>query len=262
MRDYNNLVVVATAAAQRAARFIRAAPPPPQDVWTTKTRHDFVTEIDRAAERLIAETLLEAVPGSAVLGEELTPSARPTADLVWIVDPLDGTTNFLHGYPNYAVSIAALADNTLVAGVVQDVTRDVVFSAALGSGARFDGRPIRVSAVADPGRALVGTGYPFKKLDLLDQYLAQFRTVLRATSGIRRAGAAALDLADVAAGRFDVFWELSLAPWDVAAGVLLVREAGGVVTTLEGSDDVLRHGSIVAGNPTMHRWLMETLRKR
>jgi myo-inositol-1(or 4)-monophosphatase len=262
VRDYNNLVAVATAAAKQAASFIRAAPPPPPSVWTTKTRHDFVTEIDREAERVIAEILLDAVPESAVMGEELTPSVRPTADVIWIVDPLDGTTNFLHGYPNYAVSIAALAGQTLAAGVVHDVTRDAVFSATRGGGAHLDGRPIRVSSLADPARALVGTGYPFKKLDLLDQYLGQFRTVLRATSGIRRAGAAALDLADVAAGRFDVFWELSLAPWDVAAGVLLVREAGGVVTTLDGSDDVLRHGSIVAGNPSMHRWMLETLRKR
>jgi len=262
VRDYNNLVAVATEAARRAAAMIRAAPMPNLSDWTQKTRHDFVTTVDRDAERLIADALTNAVPGSEVIGEELTPGVRSDAQLVWIVDPLDGTTNFLHGYPQYAVSIAAVREQQLVAGVVHDVAHDHVFTATHGGGARLDGRPIQVSHVADPERALVGTGYPFKKLDLLDRYLTQFRTVLRATSGIRRAGAAALDLADVAAGRFDAFWELSLAPWDVAAGVLLVREAGGIVTTLEGSEDVLVHGSIVAGNPTMHRWLLETLRKR
>jgi myo-inositol-1(or 4)-monophosphatase len=261
VRDYNNLVAVAKTAAERAASFIRSQPSPDADDWTQKTRHDFVTSVDRDAEQLIAQSLLSAVPGSAVVGEELTPGTRPDADIVWIVDPLDGTTNFLHGYPQYAVSIAAVEKDTLVAGVVYDVTRDSVFTAARGAGAWLGATRLRVSRVADPERALVGTGYPFKKLDLLDRYLAQFRTILRATSGIRRAGAAALDLADVAAGRLDCFWELSLAPWDVAAGVLLIREAGGVVTTIEGSEDVLRHGSVVAGNPAMHRWINETLNR-
>jgi len=261
VRDYNNLVAVAVAAAARAATYIRSAPAPDPVDWAQKTRHDFVTNVDREAERIIAAALVARVPGSAVVGEELTPGERPTADVVWIVDPLDGTTNFLHGYPQYAVSIAALWENTLAAAVVHDVPRDAVFTATRGGGTQLNGEPVRVSGVADPERALVGTGFPFKKLDLLDRYLVQFRAVLRATSGVRRAGAAALDLADVAAGRLDGFWELSLAPWDVAAGVLLVREAGGVVTTLEGNEDVLRHGSIVAGNPTVHRWLLEALKR-
>ena len=260
MRNYNDLVNYAARAAARAAAFVRGSPSPHPGAWTEKTQHDFVTGVDRQAEAMIADLLLAAVPGSAVVGEELTPGARPAADVIWIVDPLDGTTNFLHGYPQYAVSIAAVADGAIAAGVVHDVARGIVFSAARGAGARLDGAPIRVSAVADPPRALVGTGYPFKRLDLLDRYLLQFAAVVRATSGVRRAGSAALDLADVAAGRFDAFWELSLAPWDVAAGVLLVREAGGVVTTLEGNADVLQHGSVVAGNPAMHAWLMTLLR--
>ena len=260
MRDYNDLVNYAQRAATRAAALVRGSPAPHHGTWTEKTQHDFVTGVDRQAEAIIADVLLAAVPGSAVVGEELTPGARPVADVVWIVDPLDGTTNFLHGYPQYAVSIAAVADGAIAAGVVHDVVRGAVFSAARGAGARRNGEPIRVSAVVHPPRALVGTGYPFKRLDLLDRYLPQFAAVVRATSGVRRAGSAALDLADVAAGRFDAFWELSLAPWDVAAGVLLVREAGGIVTTLEGDSDVLQHGSIVAGNPAMHQWLIELLR--
>jgi myo-inositol-1(or 4)-monophosphatase len=260
VRDYNDLVAFAEDAAARAAAFIRDAPAPDPGAWTEKTQHDFVTGVDRHAETLIAETLLAAVPGSAIVGEELSPGARPSAEVVWVVDPLDGTTNFLHGYPEYAVSIAAIADGTLAAGVVHDVARDTVYSAMHGSGARCDGDRIRVSTVADPRRALVGTGYPFKRLDLLDRYLPQFAAVVQGTSGVRRAGAAAIDLANVAAGRFDGFWELSLAPWDFAAGVLLVREAGGIVTTLTGDIDVLQHGSVVAGNPAMHAWLMKLLR--
>lgn len=260
VRNYNDLVAWAMRAAARAAAFVRQSRPPAAGDWTEKTQHDFVTAVDRQAEALIADTLLGGVPGSAIVGEELTPGARPEADVVWIVDPLDGTTNFLHGYPQYAVSIAAVADGTLAAGVVHDVTRDAVFHAALGQGARLGEERLRVSAQTHPPHALVGTGYPFKRLDLLERYLPQFAAVVRGTSGVRRAGSAALDLADVAAGRFDAFWELSLAPWDVAAGVLLVREAGGVVTTLAGDDDVLQHGSIVAGNPILHAWLMQLLR--
>lgn len=259
MRNYNDLVTVARTAARRAAEFIRSAPTPDPSQWSEKARHDFVTTIDRRAEELIAETLLAAVPGSVIVGEELSPGARRTADLVWIVDPLDGTTNFLHGYPQYAVSIAATDGAVLAAGVVHDVARDVVFSAARGAGARLGDRPIHVSATTDPARALVGTGFPFKDLQHVDRYLAQFRAVVASTSGLRRAGAAALDLADVACGRFDAFWELSLAAWDVAAGVLLIREAGGVVTTLEGDEDMLQHGSVVAGNPAMHPWLIHLL---
>lgn len=260
MRDYNDLVACAEDAAQRAARLVRVARVPAPGEWTEKTQHDFVTSVDRRAETLIAETLLAAVPGSAIVGEELTPGARPQAGVVWIVDPLDGTTNFLHGYPEFAVSIAALVDGELAAGVVHDIPHDVVFTATRGGGAHVFDQRISVSAVTRPAHALVGTGYPFKRLDLLERYLPQFAAVVRGTSGVRRAGAAALDLANLAGGRFDAFWELSLAPWDVAAGVLLVREAGGVVTTLEGSHDVLQHGSIVAGNPTMHAWLLELLR--
>ncbi len=227
-----------------------------------KGRHDFVTEADRTAEALIAEALTRDVPGATVVGEELSPGAVGAArstDIVWIVDPLDGTTNFLHAYPQYAVSIGCVVRGALCAGVVHDVARDVVYWGATGLGAWLGERRLSVSHVSEPRRALVGTGFPFKQLDRLDRYLRQFAAVTAAASGIRRAGSAALDLADVAAGRFDAFWELTLAPWDIAAGVVLIREAGGIVTTLDGSADVLQHGSIVAGNPAMHRWLLDLL---
>ena len=259
MRALKDLVDVAERAAERAANFVRGARAPEAGAWTEKSRHDFVTQVDREAEELIAETLTGLVPGTVVVGEELSPAAEYRGEVVWIVDPLDGTTNYLHGYPQYAVSIGALVDGVLSLGVVHDVARDVAYRAARGQGAWCGGTKLAVSELAEPSRALVGTGFPFKHLDGMEQYLRQFAEVMHATSGIRRAGAAALDLADVAAGRFDAFWELHLAPWDVAAGVMLIREAGGVVTTLEGSENVLGHGSIVAGNPTLHRWLIDLL---
>lgn len=259
MLSAKDLLRLAGTAAERAAEFLRTVEPPPPGAWVAKGRNDFVTEVDRRAEELIARSLLAAAPGSVVVGEELAPDARPDG-LAWIVDPLDGTTNFLHGYPAWAVSIAAARDGVLQAGVVLDVTRGLRHEAARGSGAWLAGNRLSVSRVGDPALALVGTGFPFKHPEHLPAYLEQFRTIAPATSGIRRAGSAALDLADVAAGRFDGFWELRLAPWDYAAGQLLVEEAGGVLTDLAGDPPGLRHGGIVAGNPAMHRWLLEVVR--
>ncbi|HXF95396.1 MAG TPA: inositol monophosphatase family protein [Gemmatimonadales bacterium] len=260
MRTVLDLVAAAQRAAERAAGYLRVATPPAPETWGVKDRNDFVTEVDRRAEGLIAETLAALVPGSRVIGEELTPRTAAAADVVWIVDPLDGTTNFLHGYPQYAVSIGCVLEGRLVAGVVLDVPRNRLYRAASGQGAWLGDTRLAVSSIGDPRQALVGTGFPYRRFEQLDRYLAQLAAVLREASGVRRAGSASLDLADVAAGRFDGFWELLLAPWDKAAGTVLVREAGGVVTTLEGEDDVLGHGSIVAGNPAIHRWLMDLLR--
>ncbi len=210
---------------------------------------------------MINRLLAERVPESVVVGEELSPTAATGADIVWFVDPLDGTTNFLHGYPQYAVSIGCMVRGKLAVGVIHDVTRDQVYRAGVGLGAWLGDRQLSVSRVSNPKHSLVGTGFPFKRLDVLERYMPQFVAVLRSSSGIRRAGSAALDLADVAAGRLDGFWELSLAPWDVAAGVVLIREAGGTITTLEGDADVLEGQSIVGGNPAMYKWLMELLNK-
>ncbi len=217
-----------------------------------------MTEVDRAAERLIAETLLAGHPGARMVGEELTP-AVVTDGLVWIVDPLDGTTNFLHGFPSYAVSIAAALDGVLQAGVVLHVPRNEIYSATRGGGAWLGERRLSVSVIADPEFSLIGTGFPFRDLSGLEEYQRQFARVARATSGIRRPGAAALDLADVAAGRFDGFWEQQLSAWDIAAGSLLIREAGGVITDLSGRDIGIEHTGVVAGNPAIHAWLLEIL---
>ncbi len=219
-----------------------------------------MTQVDRDAESEIARVLHAAFPGAAIVGEELSPAhlVNP-AGISFVVDPLDGTTNFLHGYPQYAVSIGALVDGKLTAGVVLNAATADCFTATLGGGAYRNGNRISVSSINEPARALIGTGFPFKWHHLLDRYAQQFVDVSRQTAGIRRAGAAALDLADVACGRFDGFWELVLAPWDIAAGVLLIREAGGVVTDLDGREAAISHGPVVAGNPHIHAWLLDVL---
>ncbi|HEX9164642.1 MAG TPA: inositol monophosphatase family protein [Gemmatimonadales bacterium] len=254
-----DLLSIAESAAQRAAAWLRAVPVPRDPAaWTVKGQNDFVTDVDRHAESLLADLLLGGVPGSRLVGEETAPELVEEG-VVWIVDPLDGTTNFLHGYPSCAVSVAAAVDGILEAGVVVRLVPAQCFTARRGGGAWLDGRSVSVSSISAPAHALIGTGFPFKHPEALPAYQAQFARVMGATSGIRRAGSAALDLADVAAGRFDGFWELHLAPWDVAAGILLVREAGGVVTGLDGRELRLGHGPVVAGNPAIHRWLLETL---
>jgi myo-inositol-1(or 4)-monophosphatase len=258
---YTDILTLTLDTAQRAAEYIRSVRHPPQPAtWGLKGTSDFVTQVDRESESLIAEALLREYPDSAIMGEELTPDAFGEQNgLLWIVDPLDGTTNFLHGYPAYAVSIAAMINGTLAVGVVVDVPHNIVYHATAGGGAWRGKRQLEVSSTSDPALALIGTGFPFKALDQLPQYLRNLANILCSTSGIRRAGSAALDLVDVSSGQFDGFWELSLAPWDVAAGTLLVREAGGVVTDTDGGSDVVHQGPIVAGNLEIQPWLLEVL---
>jgi myo-inositol-1(or 4)-monophosphatase len=259
MVSTKDLLGIAGRAARDAAEYIRSVTLPRDPAaWSTKGPADFVTEVDRTAERMIADVLLASTPEAALLGEELSPEAA-SAELTWVVDPLDGTTNFLHGYPAYAVSIAAAVGGRVMAGVILDVVHDRLYEAEAGQGAWLDGRRLSTSAITDPTHALIGTGFPFKHRDRMPEYFRQFPDILLSTSGIRRAGSAALDLADVAAGRLDGFWELALAPWDIAAGVLLVRESGGHVTDLEGRDIAVEHTAVVAGNPAIHRWLLERL---
>lgn len=226
--------------------------------WEAKGAADFVTDVDRASEAAIAEVVRARHSDATLVAEEGTPDAERTRGLAFVADPLDGTTNFLHGFPWYAVSIAALVEGELVAGAILNVATGELFTATLGGGARRAGAPITVSAITEPSRALVGTGFPFSAAaHRLEDYLASLPAIMRATSGIRRPGAAALDLADVACGRFDAFWELMLAPWDIAAGILLVREAGGIVTDLAGEPATVSRTGIVAGNPAMHGWLLQ-----
>jgi myo-inositol-1(or 4)-monophosphatase len=250
---------IARRAAAVGAGYLSQTAAPDPGSWVSKSPRDWVTEVDRNTEELIRGVLLAEAPGSHVVGEELGPEMAHDG-LVWIVDPLDGTTNFLHRFPVYGVSIAAQLDGELVAGVVHDVTRGLVHHAARGAGAYTNETRVRVSELRDPAPALIGTGFPFKHLDQAESYLGQMRRVIGATSGVRRAGSAALDLAWVAQGAFDGFWELELAPWDIAAGIVLIREAGGVVTDPEGRPARAAHTALVAGNPWIHEWLLGVVR--
>ena len=260
--DDAELLDIALDAARAAAKVIRGATAGRgRLIWESKGRSDFVSEVDKSAEHSIAEIVARRCPSATLLGEELSPLAVSNAGIVFIVDPLDGTTNFLHGFPEYATSIGVARDGELRAAVVLNVPRGEEFTARKGAGARHDGERIAVSSLRDSPRALIGTGFPYRTVDELPRYLGQFSLVVHGTAGIRRAGSAALDLANVACGRFDAFWELVLAPWDVAAGILLVQEAGGVVTDLDGNAPSLGAGAYVAGNPAMHAWLLQTLRR-
>ena len=260
-RDAHDLLDTAIAAADAAAIFIRERSGDPAALaWIEKSPADFVSEVDRGAEQRIRDIVLRRYPSARIVGEELSPDALADVGLAFIVDPLDGTTNFLHGYPEYAVSIGVAREGEIVAAAVINVPMGERFTALRGEGAWRDGKPIRVSAITDPGRALIGTGFPFKHPDTLPLWQRQFGRIMLTTAGVRRAGAAALDLCDVACGRFEAFWELRLAPWDFAAGLLIVHEAGGLVTELEGRPVPLAHGPIVAGNPTMHAWILSMLR--
>jgi myo-inositol-1(or 4)-monophosphatase len=258
----SELLDIALEAARGGVQVIRDATARREKlVWESKGQSDFVSEVDKASEQTIVGIIARRLPQATVLGEELSPTAIASKGIVIIADPLDGTTNFLHGYPEYSVSIAIARNGALCAGVVLNVARDEEFTARRGGGAFLNGKGIRVSSLREPGKSLIGTGFPFKTLQKLPQYMEQFSLVTRGTAGIRRAGSAALDLSNVACGRFDAFWELVLAPWDVAAGLLMVQEAGGIVTDLEGNPPVLTAESFVAGNPAMHAWLLQTVKR-
>ncbi len=217
-----------------------------------KGLHDFVTRADLASERAVLAVIREAHPGHLVLAEEESRAELTHPGPLWIVDPLDGTTNFIHGFPAYAVSVACAVGGRVVAGAVLDPCRDELFGAVRGGGATRNGAPIRVSGRAGLQDALVGTGFPFRQHARIDAYLQSLRAVIADTAGIRRAGSAALDLCSVACGRFDGFWEEGLGPWDMAAGALLIEEAGGTVTDMRGGDRWLETGSIVAGTPGVY----------
>lgn len=259
--DRRSLLTTCVAAAVKGAEVIRDRSQRLETLaWEVKARADFVSEADRLAEEAIGSIVSDRHDDARMLGEELSPNlSSADAGLVFVADPLDGTTNFLHAFPWYGVSIAALVDGELAAGVVLNVPTGELFTAVASGGARRSGQPIRVSPIVDPALSLIGTGFPFKHADQIERYMRVLPTITRQTAGVRRAGAAALDLADVACGRFQAFWELMLAPWDVAAGILLIREAGGVVTDLSGSPARVAHTAIVAGNPRMHGWLLEHL---
>jgi myo-inositol-1(or 4)-monophosphatase len=224
---------------------------------STKGRRDFVTEVDRAAEAAIIEILSTAYPKHAFLAEESGASEKQQqAEYTWIIDPLDGTTNFIHGFPQYAVSIGLRHHGLITQAVVYDPTRNELFTATRGRGAFLNDRRMRVSRRSKLKESLIGTGFPFRQLDHLDEYVRMFKRITEETAGIRRPGAASLDLAYVAAGRLDGFWEFGLSPWDMAAGSLLILEAGGLVSDFGGSEEYLFAGNIVCGAPKIHEQLL------
>jgi myo-inositol-1(or 4)-monophosphatase len=255
------MLTIAVKAARRAGAIINRASRDVEVLAVTRKRHnDFVTEVDKAAEQAIIEIIQKAYPDHAILAEESGASgAKTDVEYQWIIDPLDGTTNFIHGFPQYCVSIGVQHKGVLTHGVIYDPTKNELFTASRGRGAFLNERRIRVSRRTLFSEALIGTGFPFRDLKGLDEYLAMFREVTTRTAGIRRAGAAALDLAYVACGRLDGFWEIGLAPWDMAAGALMVTEAGGLVADLTGESDWLDSGRIVCGNPKVFVSLLQTV---
>jgi myo-inositol-1(or 4)-monophosphatase len=218
---------------------------------TAKQHNDFVTEVDHAAEQAIIEVLKTAYPDHAILAEESGASANlhDENENVWIIDPLDGTTNFIHGFPQYCVSIALQHRGQVTQAVVYDPTRNELFTASKGAGAYLNDKRIRVTKRDRIADALIGTGFPFRDMQGLDEYMRMFRVMTEKCAGLRRPGAAALDLAYVATGRLDGFFERGLQPWDMAAGSLLVTEAGGIMGNFSGESDYLYKGEAIAGTP-------------
>lgn len=222
-----------------------------------KGKNDFVTEIDKNAEITIIQTIKKFYPDHAFIGEETGETG--SNEHQWIIDPLDGTTNYLHGFPQFAVSIALRHKNQLQAGVIYDPLRQEMFTASRGHGAQLNNKRIRVSQRQALDGALLGTGYPCRQEELLDKYIDSFRIFCPLTAGIRRAGAASLDLAYLACGRLDGFWEYGLHIWDIAAGVLLIRESGGLVSGTDGKDDYMDTGNIVAANSKLLKIMLNKL---
>lgn len=249
---------MAVRAARRAGSIIIRSIEKRRDLHIeTKAKNDFVSEVDREAEAAIIAILRKAYPNHAILAEES--GAKQGGNYQWIIDPLDGTTNFLHGNPQYCVSIALKNKDHLEQAVIYDPLRDELYTASRGEGALLNGRRIRVSGLMNLDEALLGTGFPFRMRNHLDTYLDTFKALYPLISDVRRAGSAALDLAYVAAGRLDGFWEIGLKKWDMAAGALLIREAGGIVTDFGGGSDYLNTGNLVAGSPKVLHGIVQAI---
>lgn len=224
----------------------------------SKARNEFVTQVDHMAEAAIIASIRERYPHHGFLAEES--GAHAGDEHVWIIDPLDGTTNFVHGFPVFSVSLALRVREQLEVGVVYDPCRQELFTATRGGGTQLDGRRVRVSARPGLEGALIGTGFPYhSNTEWLPAYMPMLQAVMENTAGVRRPGSAALDLCYVAAGRLDGFWEFGLSPWDIAAGILMIREAGGIVTSLTPGGDPLHTGHVLAGSPKVHDALQKLL---
>jgi len=253
------ILSIAVKAARRAGGIITRAS---QDIGSLTVRakqfNDYVSEVDHAAEQTIIQTIHEAYPDHAILAEE-TGASGTDAENLWIIDPLDGTTNFLHGFPQYCISIALQQRGQITQAVVYDPNRNDLFTATKGRGAFLNDRRIRVSSRSKLQESLIGTGLPFRDFTHIDAYLAMFRDMMQKTSGLRRPGSAALDLAYVATGWFDGFFEIGLSKWDIAAGSLLITEAGGLVGDFQGNETWLETGNIVGGNPKVFGQMLQVL---
>lgn len=218
-----------------------------------KTKNDFVTEIDKRSEKTVISIIKRHFPADTIQAEES--GVTPGEGRLWIIDPLDGTSNYIHQLPAFAVSIGVLEAGRLRAGVIYDPLHDELFQAERGKGAFLNGRRLRVTRVPKLADSLMATGFPFRARVRFDQYYESFRRITLASVGLRRCGSAALDLAYVACGRFDGFWEMDLSPWDIAAGALLIEEAGGRITDFWGESDYLKSGDTLASNGLIHREL-------
>jgi myo-inositol-1(or 4)-monophosphatase len=255
------MLTIAVRAARRAGGIInRAAQNLDLLNVSRKAHNDFVSEVDGAAENAIIEMLLDAYPGHSILAEESGAQGDPgKSEYQWIIDPLDGTTNFLHGFPHYSVSIGLMHKNVLSQAVVYNPAANELFTASRGAGAYLNDHRLRVSKRSKLGDCLIGTGFPFREFTHAEAYLAIFKDIMPRVAGIRRPGSAALDLAYVAAGRYDGFWEFGLSAWDMAAGCLLITEAGGLVGDMEGNDTYLKSGNVIAGNPKVFGQLLQVI---
>jgi len=252
----NTAVEAARKAGDNAMRYIRRLDE--LDV-RSKARNEFVTQVDMAAEQTIIETIRERYPDHGILGEET--GEQRGDETTWIIDPIDGTTNYVHGMPMFAVSIGVQVKGRMEAGVVYDPNRQELFTAARGQGAQVDGIRMRVKDKQRLDGALIGTGFPYRENDRwMEVYLNQFRAVMHVASDCRRLGSAALDISYVAAGRMDGFWEFGLQPWDIAAASLILREAGGIVSSMTDDGDYMETGNLIAGAPRVHADLEKLLK--
>ena len=254
----DDVETVAQAGAEELMPYFRTLRP---DQVSEKARNDLVTVADRASESAILDAIGRRFPNHNVLSEEAGWSAQTESEPTWIVDPLDGTTNFVHGFPHFAVSVAVRAGDRIQAGVIIDPVKGDVFRAARGMGAWWNGMPCHVSSRTSLSGAVVATGFPFKAHGLLDPYLTIFHDVFLSCKAIRRPGAAALDLAYTACGIVDGFFEFQLSPWDVAAGAVLVEEAGGTISDMDGGDDYLATGNVLSGPGGVRRDLFDIVQR-